>query len=276
MSAETAARPEPFSAYTTPAFWNDEHVSLQMLAMHLDPLAAPASRPHEFIDRSVEWLIAELGLGAGSRLLDLGCGPGLYANRIARRGVEVIGVDVSARSVAYAQAVADEAVLPAEFRCVNYLTDDLGGPYDAAIMIYEDYCVLSPAQRAALLARVAATVRPGGRFIVDVTAPARFARHHDGVVSATDFMDGFWAPSPYECTEETWTYPDLQLVLHRYTVVEETRSRMFWNWMHCLSPDQVAAELAAAGWRLAGLFGDVAGATYDARAETFAVLAHRA
>jgi cyclopropane fatty-acyl-phospholipid synthase-like methyltransferase len=269
-------RPEPFSAYTTPGFWNDEHISARMLELHLDPLAAPASRPHEFIDRSVEWLVPRLGLGQGSRLLDLGCGPGLYANRIAARGIEVVGVDASVRSLEYARAVAAAATLPATFRRADYLTDDLGGPYDAAIMIYEDYCALSPAQRATLLERVAEVVRAGGRFLFDVTATARFWSFHDAVVTATDFMDGFWAPSPYECTEETWTYPDLHLVLHRYTVVEAHRTREFWNWMHCLSPEQVEAELAASGWLVSGLFGDVAGAPYVAGTETFAVLARTA
>jgi len=271
-----AGRPEPFSAYTTPDFWNDEHISAQMLALHLDPLAVPASRPHEFIDRSVEWLVPRLGLGPGSRLLDLGCGPGLYANRIAARGIEVGGVDASVRSLEHARAVAEAASLPAVFRRADYLTDDLGGPYDAAIMIYEDYCALSPAQRTMLLGKVAATVRPGGRFLFDVTATARFESFHNAVVTATNFMNGFWAPPPYECTEETWTYPDLHLVLHRYTVVEDHRTREFWNWMHCLSPEQVDGELAASGWLLSGLFGDVAGAPYEAGTDAFAVLARTA
>jgi SAM-dependent methyltransferase len=271
-----AGRPEPFSAYTTPDFWNDEHISARMLALHLDPLAVPASRPHEFIERSVEWLVPRLGLGPGSRLLDLGCGPGLYANRIAARGIEVVGVDASVRSLEHARAVAEAASLPATFRRADYLTDDLGGPYDAAILIYEDYCALSPAQRTTLLGTVAASVRPGGRFVFDVTATARFGSFQDAVVTATNFMDGFWAPAPYECTEETWTYPDLHLVLHRYTVVENHRTREFWNWMQCLGPGQVEGELAASGWRLSELFGDVAGAPYRAGTDTFAVLAHTA
>jgi len=276
VPADPSGRPEPFSCYTTPEFWNDDHVSAQMLALHLDPLAEPASRPHEFVGRSVEWLVPTLGLEPGSKLLDLGCGPGLYANRIAAKGIEVVGLDVSVRSLAHARAVAAQASLPATFRSADYLTDDLGGPHDAAIMIYEDYCALSPDQRATLLARVAAVMRPGGLFLFDVTATPRFRSFRDGVVSAPDFMDGFWAPRPYHGTEETWTYAELHLVLHRYTVVDGRGTRQFWNWMHCLSPEQVEAELTATGWQLDGLFGDVAGAPYDAGADTFAVVARTA
>ena len=84
-------RPEPFSAYTTPAFWDDPHVSGQMLVHHLDPVSDRASRPHAVIERSVRWLVPELGLRAGDRVLDLGCGPGLYAAALAREGIEVLG-----------------------------------------------------------------------------------------------------------------------------------------------------------------------------------------
>lgn len=43
--------------------------------------------------------------------------------------------------------------------------------------------------------------------------------------------------------------------------------------MHCLTPEQVAAELARAGFEQPVLHGDVAGAGYDPGSRTFAVLA---
>ena len=126
-------RPEPFSAYTTPEFWDDPHISAQMLAHHLDPATAAASRPHAFIDASVDWLRSVLGLGPGSRVLDLGCGPGLYAVRLARRGVRVLGVDASARSLAHARLTVDEVRAEVEsvgFDVVEVTGDVAGAPFD--------------------------------------------------------------------------------------------------------------------------------------------------
>lgn len=268
-------RPAPFSDYTTPEFWNDEHISSQMLRFHLDPVAEPASRAHSFIDRSVEWLLPTLHLGPGSRLLDLGCGPGLYANRLAARGVQVLGIDVSSRSLEFAREVARSRSLPASFRQGNYLTCELGSGHDAAILIYEDYCALSPDQRATLLSRVRAALRPGGRFAFDVTAVPRFSQYTDVATSEPNLMDGFWAEAPYIGTHETWTYPDLRLVLDRYLIETTTGTRCFWNWMHCLAPQEVAAELAGAGFEDPEYFGDVAGARFDPEATTFAVLTAR-
>lgn len=63
-------------ASTTPAFWDDPHVFAGMLSLHLDPDAELASRPHEVVGRSVDWLVRHLGLATEARVLDLGCGPG--------------------------------------------------------------------------------------------------------------------------------------------------------------------------------------------------------
>lgn len=272
-------RPEPFAAYTTPEFWDDPHISAQLLAAHLDPLSHPASRPHAFIDASVSWLVTALDLAPGARLLDLGCGPGLYANRLAGLGVRVLGVDVSRRSLDHARGVAAAGALPADFRRGSYLDADLapagGGAHDAAILVYEDYCALSPAQRALLLARIRDVLVPGGRLCLDVTAAPRFAEARDAVVTEPDLMGGFWAEPPYIGTHETWTYPELRLVLDRYVVESAAGVREFWNWMHCLTPEQVAGELEAAGFGPPDLFGDVAGAPYDPEGPTFAVLTRR-
>ena len=266
-------RPEPFSAYTTPDFWNEPHVSAQLLAAHLDPESAPASRPHAFIEGSVDWLLGALELSAADRVLDLGCGPGLYANRLARRGIEVVGVDVSRRSLKYASDEATEHGLSAAFREGNYLETELGTDYDAVLLIYEDFCALSHAQRSVLLGRVLDALRPGGRFAFDVTAAPRFSHYSDGIRLVP--TDGFWAAGPYVGTCAAWTYPELRLVLERYVIQTPARNQEFWNWTQCLTVFEVEAELAAAGFTESRRYGDVAGALFDPDSSTFAMIARR-
>lgn len=214
-----------------------------------------------------------LDLCAGSSALDLGCGPGLYATRLVRHRIEVLGIDVSRRSLlTHAHQVAEQESLPIRLRQGSYLDLDLGNDHDAAILIYEDYCALSPEQRALLLSRVhdalqpgGDALRPGGRFVFDVTSVARFPSIVEGRREAVNLMDGFWADEPYTGVHETWMYPELHLVLDRYTIRTADRSRQFWNWMHFLTVDEVAAELASAGFASPELYGDVAGESYDER-----------
>ena len=109
-------RPEPF-APGEPLFWDAPDISTQMLATHLDPTTDLASRKLETIDASVAWIVATLGLQAGDSVFDLGCGPGLYAARLALRGLRVTGVDYSRRSIAFARDFARQQGLAIDYRC---------------------------------------------------------------------------------------------------------------------------------------------------------------
>ena len=77
-----AERPEPFSVYTAADLCTDEYVSSRMLEAHLNPVRDQASRAPEALDRVVKWMETHIGL-AGQTVTDLGCGPGLYAERMA-------------------------------------------------------------------------------------------------------------------------------------------------------------------------------------------------
>ncbi|MCL1900044.1 MAG: class I SAM-dependent methyltransferase [Promicromonosporaceae bacterium] len=267
-------RPAPWSAYTTPDFWADEHISAGMLAAHLHPDWDAASRNHATIARAAAWLSGALGLTEGTRVLDLGCGPGLYAVRLARAGAAVTGLDVSPRSVAYARAAAEEG-LCADFRVANYLTEELGGPYDAVLFSFEDVCVLSPTQRAGLLARLAGALVPGGVLALDVTSAARYDDVTEAITEVEEPAGGFWAPGAHTVTSETWKYPAERLVLERHIVTDADGVREYWNWMACLTPDEMKAELVTAGFLNVELLGDLTGAAYREQAPSFALLARR-
>ena len=57
-------------------------------------------------EQEVAFLVDELALEPGARVLDVGCGPGRHATALAERGIEVVGVDLSWRFVAVAAAAA--------------------------------------------------------------------------------------------------------------------------------------------------------------------------
>src|SRR5438552_16689581 len=50
-------------------------------------------------EQEVGFLVDALHLRPGHRVLDVGCGPGRHAHALARRGIEVVGVDISQRFV---------------------------------------------------------------------------------------------------------------------------------------------------------------------------------
>ena len=84
-------------------FWDDEYISKQLLKAHLDTNFEGASRNFNFIEDSVNWIVTVANPANYPKLLDLGCGPGLYAEKFAQKGYKVTGIDFSKRSINYAQ-----------------------------------------------------------------------------------------------------------------------------------------------------------------------------
>jgi 2-polyprenyl-3-methyl-5-hydroxy-6-metoxy-1,4-benzoquinol methylase len=161
-------QPQPF-APGAELFWDDPYIAQQMLAAHLDPATDAASREPHTIDRTVAWLISYLDLCPGTTVLDLGCGPGLYCERLARHGLTVTGIDYSHNSIAYATQHAASAGLAIDYVCGNYVDVPYPQQMDAILMIYGDLCVLAPEQRNQVLRKARGALRAGGHFVFDVT-----------------------------------------------------------------------------------------------------------
>ncbi len=146
-------RPAPFSVYTVDSLWTDPHRAGQMLACHLDQDNELASRRGDQIVAIVSWLDDRLGF-AGKAITDLGCGPGLYAEAITRRGGTVTGLDFSANSLAHARKHAQAERLAITYRQADYLKDPLPADQDIVMLIYGDLCPLSPENRQLLMQKI--------------------------------------------------------------------------------------------------------------------------
>jgi len=259
-------KPEPFTP-GEPLFWNDPHISKQMLKVHLDPNTEAASRKPETIDRSVNWMIETLGLMTSASLLDLGCGPGLYASRFARAGFHVTGVDYSRNSIEYAGQYAKENDLDIMYRYQNYLELDDENLYDAAFLIYGDFCPLSPEQRSTLLKNIHRALKPNGYFVLDVTT--RECRRTHGTKNGWYAAEtGFWKPGPHLVLEEGFDYPDQSIWLDQYTTIEaDGKVSVYRNWFQDYTPETISAELEQGGFSVESVWGDLKGGPYAPASE---------
>jgi len=182
-----AAKP-PLYAPGTAFMWDDPHIGRYLLKTHLDPEMDLASRKSVSIQKTVDWILSQY-TKQGSRVLDLGCGPGLYTSALALKGHHVTGLDISPVSIAYAREEAAKKNLPIDYIHGDYLSTDLGeGLYDLVIMIYTDLGVLNSTQRDILLKKVHKALKPGGVFIFDVLNDRDFASKV--------------SPSSWDCQEE--------------------------------------------------------------------------
>ncbi len=64
-------------------------------------------------------------------------------------------------------------------------------------------------------------------------------------------------------------------MVDHYTIRTESSTRESWNWMHCLTPDQVTSEVQTAGSGPPAYYGDVTGSPYEPGLPSFATLTVR-
>lgn len=253
------------------AFWDDEHISGSMLDNHLAPEADGASRRHKFIEQSAEWIA---GIGTtGRKLLDLGCGPGIYAELLAAKGYEVTGMDFSRRSIAYAAESARQKGLNIKYHYQDYLTMEAEHEYDGVVMIYCDFGVLPPDSRRILLDKIYRALKPGGFFLLDVFTPHQYQTFTD--TEQVSFEDGgFWSPEPYVCIKKDRAYEN-STFLEQYIIITETESNTYNLWNHAFTQAELLGSLQQRGFKETRFYQDVAGAEYDEAGVTMCAVSRK-
>jgi SAM-dependent methyltransferase len=121
----------------------------------------------------VAFLVDELGLSAGDRLLDVGCGPGRHARALAERGIDVVGIDISQRFIELAQR---DAPPNARFERLDARHLAFDAEFDAVVSLCQGAFGLVGTDDAdgataidpdgEVLAGMARALRPGGRLAV--------------------------------------------------------------------------------------------------------------
>lgn len=96
-----------------------------------------------------------------SSVLDAGCGTGRVAIELARHGIDVVGVDLDSSMLATARHLAPD--IPWHLSDLAGL--DLGRSFDVVVMAGNVPLFTPPGTEPALVAGVAAHVRPGGRLV---------------------------------------------------------------------------------------------------------------
>ncbi len=115
-------------------------------------------------EQEVAFLVDALELDPGERVLDVGCGPGRHALAFARRGIDVVGVDLSDDFITLARDAAGAEGLPVRFE-VGDVRELAYAEFDAAVCLCQGgFGLLGGRDEPRAFGRIAAALRPGGRL----------------------------------------------------------------------------------------------------------------
>lgn len=259
-------------AQSQDSIWLDEHLSGQMLIAHLSQATEGASRKESFIEASVQWLVEVAALPSSARVLDLGCGPGLYAEKFARRNFQVVGIDFSAKSIDYARKQAEKKQTGITYYCQDYLQAEFGTPgYDLILLAYCDLGVFSPENRQKVLSKCFQALAPGGKLIFDVFTPAKY---RDFAPEQRWQMEeeNFWSSERCLHLQKTEAYPAAKTYLAQHYLVGTNWQKEFFIWETVFEPAELLAECRTIGFTRSQLYGDLTGSPYDTASETLCVV----
>ena len=268
-------RPQPFSVYTADRLWTDPHIARQMLKTHLDQNTDLASRRLPFIEASVAWLQQRFNIGPGTRLADFGCGPGLYTTRLAQLGAEVTGIDFSANSLAYARETAVSHNLTIDYVHTNYLHFQSDKQFDLILLIFCDFCALSPVQRQQLLGIFREHLAGDGAIVLDVHSLVELAKFEEGVSYGRRQYGNFWTDEDYFDFINQFKYDAERVTLDKYSIFTPTREFEIYNWLQYFDKASLAAEFAASDLTITDWYANVAGEPFDPQSPIIAVVAQK-
>ena len=117
------------------------------------------------LDRDIEEALATNRL-SDSRVLDLGTGPATQAMKLAKRGFQVIGTDISPSAIRKAESAAKAAGLAIEFRVDDILRSKLETNLVDVIVDRGVFHVLPPEKRPVYVETVHRVLRPKGRLFL--------------------------------------------------------------------------------------------------------------
>jgi toxoflavin synthase len=198
---------------------------------------------------AVEEVLGDLN---NKRILDIGCGDGLFPRLLAERGASVVGYDKAPEKITEAQAHEDARQLDATFVVATPYTFLHDGTFDAATSVMVLQFATSPEELAAFFRSVARHLGSGGRFISVVLNPLFSAFGQDFVVRRFTKLDRNKVRS--EFLDRTSGRVEMAVEAHQYTREQYERAAVAGGmrpeaWKKLFATPDAVQQMGASFWQ---------------------------
>ena len=226
--------------------------------------------PKSYLDREVTFIDESLGCEKGATILDLACGPGEHAVRLAKRGYEVIGIDLSLAMLARA---ADEAAESQQR--INFVQGDMRDltfedAFDGVYCWGTSFGFFDDVKNAEVVLKIHKALRRGGRFLLDVV-------NRDYVIARQPSMQWFEGEGCVCMDEMSVNGINSRLQVKRTMMMEDGRQREIDYSIRLYALHELGKLLHESGFRVAEASGDSStpGVFFGAESPRILILAEK-
>jgi SAM-dependent methyltransferase len=198
----------------------------------------------------------------GSRVLDLGCGPGDYVGLLAEEGYEVVGIDSSVGMIEAAKAKHHGRFYPYSFTEIGKLR----GHFDCVYCVGNSLSYLPNDLLPTFMAETAELLKDFGRFILQVVNWDRFVGMGRINFDVKALSDGRTFHRGYEPME-------YGTVIFHTSLQKE--GELLAEWADSLHPKTLSylrAAILSSGLDVVGAYGDYDKAPFDSESSPALIL----
>lgn len=251
--------------------WTEPYLAKQMLKAHLDLKSDGASRKEKVINKTIDFLNGVIK--ERSTILDLGCGPGLYAEKLCISGHQVTGVDFSENTIRYARDSAQKRGLDIEYVCDNIFSIDYKEHYDVVVQIYGELNTFSDEELKRLFELVQKALKSEGIFIFEVTNPTHRRKNRSNK-DWTISEEAFWRKDSHIVLQEVFEY-EKDIWLDQYIVIDENEIKVYRNWFHDYTKEAIEAIILEGGFSQVQVIDNLNGEEASEEVEWLTVIARK-
>lgn len=197
----------------------------------------------EQVARQCDFFWDVLDLKRGQTVLDVGCGLGLHAVELTRRGCLVVGIDLSLPMITRAAEAAQQQNLRINFLHADIREIEFEGTFDAVLCVGTTFGFFDDQENAEVLQRMYAALRPSGKLLLDVT-------NRDYVLASQPNLVWFQGDNCLCMEESDFNYFTSQLSMKRTLMQDDGRQSEVSYALRLYSLHELGQLLRHVGFRV--------------------------
>ena len=227
--------------------WDDVVFSRRILQEHLTQEHDAASRRKAEIKKQVAWIHRDVLGGKPTHILDLGCGPGLYAAPFTKFGHRYTGIDFSPACIDHA---IETAPAGSDYRLGYIRSVDYGEGYGLVLYIFGALNIVRSEDALTVLKKAHAALIPGGQIVIEASTLDAVDQIGNQPSMWYSAEAGLFCDVPHLCLMENFWDDDSSTATERFYIVESASGAVTHHAASTVgyTEEQLAEMLEAAGF----------------------------